>query len=85
MIDRSEINRALAKALAYQACGKPEASWMWAAELMRLLRAGHLLHPAAVEAALARAGEDIPAKWNNPLERRIEGAGYVRKLLERTP
>lgn len=34
---RTEINRALAKALAYADCGKREEAARWAAELIRLL------------------------------------------------
>ncbi len=36
-IDRSAIARALAKALAYAACGKQRDAEEWAAELVRLL------------------------------------------------
>jgi hypothetical protein len=39
MIDRSEVNRALAKAIAYKQCGKDAQAEAWAAELVRLL--GH--------------------------------------------
>lgn len=42
-MDRSLINRALAKALAYKACGNDrEAEW-WGRELVRLLELEHIL------------------------------------------
>lgn len=37
MIDRSEINRALAKALAYKQCGKEAEAEVWAAILIEQL------------------------------------------------
>jgi hypothetical protein len=40
---RSEINRALAKAIAYRDCGKPAKAAAWAAELVRLLEAHSIL------------------------------------------
>jgi hypothetical protein len=42
---RREISRALAKALAYRDCGKPEEAALWAARLVRLLEAEHILQP----------------------------------------
>ena len=42
-IDRVEINRALAKAIAYQACGKQAEAEQWAAELVRLLECADIL------------------------------------------
>jgi hypothetical protein len=44
--DRSELSRALAKAVAYRDCGKPEKAAAWAAELVRLLEAKEILAPA---------------------------------------
>ena len=38
-LDRSEINRALAKAIAYKQCGNAKASYAWAATLVDLLGA----------------------------------------------
>jgi hypothetical protein len=35
--DRSAISRAVAKAIAYHDCGKPEKAAAWAAEVVRLL------------------------------------------------
>jgi hypothetical protein len=43
MIDRSEVSRALAKALAYAECGKPEKAEEWACELVRLLKCDGIL------------------------------------------
>ena len=45
--DRSTINRALAKAIAYRDCGKPAKAASWAAELVRLLEAHSILTDAA--------------------------------------
>lgn len=45
--DRSEISRAVAKAIAYHDCGKPEKAALWAAELARLLGAKGILTAAA--------------------------------------
>jgi len=43
MIDRSEINRALAKAIAYKQCGKQADAEAWAAQLVRLLECADIL------------------------------------------
>ncbi len=43
MIDRSEINRALAKAIAYKQCGKQRDAEQWARELVRLLECSNVL------------------------------------------
>jgi hypothetical protein len=43
--DRSAISRALAKAIAYHDCGKPEKAAAWVAELARLLNAQGILRP----------------------------------------
>lgn len=45
MIDRQEINRALAKAIAYKQCGKHAAAELWAARLMGLLECAEILDP----------------------------------------
>lgn len=45
MIDRSEVSRALAKALAFKACGKDEAASRWAALLIEHLECGGILAP----------------------------------------
>lgn len=44
MIDRSEVNRALAKALAFKQCGKDRKAEAWAAELVRLLECANILY-----------------------------------------
>lgn len=55
MIDRSEVNRALAKALAYKACGKEPEAQAWAAELVRLLECAEILTPAARDWTMVRS------------------------------
>jgi len=46
--DRSAISRAVAKAIAYHDCNKPEKAALWAAELARLLGAKGILTAAAL-------------------------------------
>lgn len=46
-LDRSEINRALAKAIAYKHCGKERDAEAWAATLVDLLGCAGILTPAA--------------------------------------
>lgn len=43
MINRTETARALAKALAYQDCGKPHEAAQWAAKLVYLLECAGIL------------------------------------------
>ena len=43
MIDRSEVSRALAKAIAYKQCNKQAEAEKWAAELVRLLECADIL------------------------------------------
>jgi hypothetical protein len=43
MIDRSAVARALAKAIAYKACGKDHEAAEWARELVRLLECAEIL------------------------------------------
>jgi len=45
VIDRSEVNRALAKAIAFKACGNDRYATLWAAELIRLLECADILRP----------------------------------------
>lgn len=40
---RSEINQALAKAIAYRDCGKPDQAAEWAAKLVRMLESQQIL------------------------------------------
>lgn len=47
MIDRSEVSRALAKAIAYKQCGKDSAAQAWAVKLVELLECENIL-PANV-------------------------------------
>jgi hypothetical protein len=42
-IDRSEVSRALAKAIAYKNCGKQAQAEEWAAKLVRLLECAEIL------------------------------------------
>lgn len=44
-VDRSEASRALAKALAYAACGKQGEAEAWARTLVELLHCGGILRP----------------------------------------
>ena len=49
--DRSELARALAKAIAYRDCGKPKEAARWAADLVELLEAAEILRPEWQRAA----------------------------------
>lgn len=44
-MDRSEINRALAKAIAYKQCGKHDQAEQWAARLLGLLECADIIAP----------------------------------------
>jgi hypothetical protein len=41
--ERSEMSRALAKAIAYRDCGKPDLAAEWAAKLVKMLDAHRIL------------------------------------------
>ena len=43
MIDRSEVSRALAKAIAYKQCGKDKDAEDWAIKLVKLLECSGIL------------------------------------------
>lgn len=43
MIDRSEVARALAKAIAYKQCGKDAEAAEWARKLIQLLQCAEIL------------------------------------------
>jgi hypothetical protein len=43
MIDRAEVARALAKAIAYKQCGKDQEAADWARKLVRLLELSEIL------------------------------------------
>lgn len=47
MIDRSEVNRALAKAIAFKACGKDGQAQHWARRLVELLECAEILRPGS--------------------------------------
>lgn len=57
MLDRSEISRALAKAIAYKQCGKDAKANAWAARLVELLGAAEILDPAQSREAFRSARE----------------------------
>jgi hypothetical protein len=42
---RSEISQALAKAIAYRDCGKPQQAAEWAVRLVKMLEAEQILRP----------------------------------------
>lgn len=44
-MDRTAINRALAKAMAYKQCGKELDANQWGIELLRLLECADLIRP----------------------------------------
>ena len=43
MIDRSEVSRALAKAIAYKQCGKHRSAEEWAIRLVKVLECSNIL------------------------------------------
>ena len=47
-INRSEVNRALAKAIAYKQCGKDADARAWAAKLVLLLECSEILEHGVV-------------------------------------
>lgn len=55
-IDRAEVNRALAKALAYAQCGKRQDAEAWAAELVRLLGCAGILRSTLTVSEAMQAG-----------------------------
>jgi hypothetical protein len=68
VVDRKAINTALAKALAYKQCGKEAEVDAWAAELVRLLGAAHILKdcPMTIKktlAAIKALSPDLTARW----------------------
>lgn len=52
-LDRSEINRALAKAIAYKQCGKDEQAELWALRLVHLLECSDILDPGSNAAIMS--------------------------------
>ena len=58
ILDRSEINRSLAKAIAYKQCGKQADAEIWATKLIEQLGcAGILAAPAGWRYAETSTGE----------------------------
>jgi hypothetical protein len=47
MIDRTEVNRALSKAIAYKQCGKHAEAEVWAIRLVALLEVANILSQEA--------------------------------------
>ena len=47
MIDRSEVSRTVAKAIAYKQCGKDRDAEQWARQLVRLLECADILRAEA--------------------------------------
>ena len=43
MVDRSEVSRALAKAIAYKSCNKDQEAEEWARKLIKLLEMANIL------------------------------------------
>ena len=43
MINRTDVSRALAKAIAFKNCGKDQDAEEWARELIRLLKCENIL------------------------------------------
>lgn len=58
MIDRVEVSRALAKAIAYKECGKDRAAAAWAAQLVELLESSAILNCDA-GTTMTQAGFDV--------------------------
>lgn len=50
MLDRSEINRALAKAIAYKQCGKNAEAEEWGRKLVKQLELDQILMPQSTVA-----------------------------------
>lgn len=58
-MNRSAINTALAKAIAYKNCGKPDTAELWTIILVKRLGMSHLLAPGQADR--------VPADpWNQP-------------------
>jgi hypothetical protein len=79
VLDRSEINRALAKAIAYKQAGNNERAGEWAASLVRLLECADILReapaPAPAPAPVAAGGARRLSPARQPLNRR-RGAAF---------
>ena len=74
-LDRSEIARALAKAIAYKQCGKQAEAAAWARQLVELLECAEILQPtASLPAEYSLVGLTNPA-WAARLAREGQRAG----------
>lgn len=60
MIDRSEVSRALAKAIAFKQCGKDREAELWAYRLVELLECADILDGGSNAAILAREARTNP-------------------------
>jgi hypothetical protein len=58
---RRQISQALAKALAYRDCGKPQRAAARAAKLVRMLEAEHILRPRFRNPAETDASRELPS------------------------
>lgn len=58
-INRSEVSRALAKAIAYKQCGKHASAELWAARLLGLLECAEILDPRRIGLAQAATGDHV--------------------------
>lgn len=58
MIDRREVNRALAKAIAFKQCGKHAEAELWAARLLGLLECADIINPDRVGLVRTAYGVD---------------------------
>lgn len=59
-LDRTEINRALAKAIAYKQCGKQFEAELWASRLVAMLECADILNPVSrAELTAADRGHTI--------------------------
>lgn len=79
MIDRSEVSRSLAKAIAFKQCGKQEAAEQWARRLVEQLECADILRataPPPVDYSLNR-GRDLAAltraaRWTGPEAEKLQ-------------
>jgi len=74
MIDRSEVNRALAKAIAYKNSLKDAQAEAWAAELIRLLGCAGILNPDKVRRVAETVAAGLAAKRIKPVIDKRTGA-----------
>jgi len=58
-IDRSEVSRALAKAIAYKNCGKDREAEAWARTLVELLQCSGILAKQPIKLNFYDAGSEF--------------------------